>query len=90
MARGKYSNEQLEFVRVLIEERCTTEMIIQLTKIPHGTISGLSRRLAINMPNKLMQLGGPRGKVLRARKLRHIREKYADQISKLFTDEKSP
>jgi len=89
--KRSYGYEQMELLRLLIEkEKCTTDMVRSLTGVPPATLATMRERLNVDSPITKGSFGGQVGAVNRARKLPMLREKYADEISRLFGKNKSP
>jgi hypothetical protein len=87
-SKHPYSTEQLEFFRMLVQEKkCSGVEIHLVTGIPIGSMGGLFKKLKITLLTPSGILGRPSGKaakVRQSRKLALIRKKYAKQILVLF------
>lgn len=59
-------------------------MLHTLTGIPMGSMNGIVKKLNIEFAGTFGESAGTVGKIRRARMTAILREKYADQISRLF------
>ena len=82
----KYGLEQMELLRILLEEeKCTVDMIHSLTGIPTGSLSMIRKELNLSSSDSPGFFGGGQiNAIRRARRVSVLREKYAQQISILF------
>ena len=83
--RRKYNDEQLELFRTLVEEeKCTTEMINDLTGIPIGSLSYLCKGLGIHVEKGVTGGRGGIHNIIRARKVSILKNKYGEHLTRLF------
>ena len=89
--RRKYGYEQLEFVRILIQQhKCTARMIQDLTGVPEGSLGGFAKQLDVPRGAGIQRSPGNNiTKIREARTLAILRTEYGDQISRLFGKDKS-
>ena len=87
--RQGYGFEQLELLRILMEkEGCTSGMIHELTGIPAGSASMIFTKFGVTSEGLPGGRGGKVGAIRRARTISLLREKYKDEISRIFKKEK--
>ncbi len=85
--RRKYTDQQLELVKILIvEERVTARILSDLTGIPFGYTTQLSRSLDVPFVRVQGQQLGKFGQVIRAREIARLKRKYAAELT-LFQDD---
>jgi len=82
----KYSDEQMEFFRMLLQEdKCHFSIITKLTGVPGGTAGHL--RYTFNIKNTMRHTRPFNGRVARMRRvqtLTRLKAKYAEQLEQLF------
>lgn len=86
-AHGKYTSAHIAFLRILIEqEKCTYEMVFQLTKMPVGTIGHFCsvHRIFKTDTSRASSITGRVQTLRKARKVARLRQKYGDALSNLF------